>query len=39
MRNNNSNEICDYFDTDWAGNFDKKPTTYFCTFIGENLVT
>jgi hypothetical protein len=39
MRKNNTNAICGYSDADWAGNFDRKSTTGFCTFVGGNLVT
>jgi hypothetical protein len=39
MKNNNFNEVCGYSDADWAGSFDRKLTTSFCTFIGGNLVT
>ena len=39
MKNNNSNAICGYSDADWAGSFDRKSTTGFCTFVGGNLVT
>jgi hypothetical protein len=39
MKNNNSNELCGYSDADWAGSFDRKSTTGFCTFVGGNLVT
>ena len=39
MKNNNSNEVCGYSDADWAGSFDRKSTTGFCTFVGGNLVT
>ena len=39
MKNNNYNEICGYSDADWAGSFDRKSTTGFCTFVGGNLVT
>ena len=39
MKNNNSNTICGYSDADWAGSFDRKSTTGFCTFVGGNLVT
>jgi hypothetical protein len=39
MRKNNTNAICDYSDADWAGIFDRKSTTGFCTFVGGNLVT
>ena len=39
MENNSSNEICGYSDADWAGSFDRKSTTGFCTFVGGNLVT
>jgi hypothetical protein len=31
--------ICGYSDADWAGSFDRKLTTGFCTFMDENLVT
>jgi hypothetical protein len=39
MKNNNSNEICGYSDVDWAGSYDRKSTTGYCTFVGGNLVT
>src|ERR1039457_7403798 len=39
MKNNNSNNICGYSDADWAGSFDRKSTTGFCTFVVGNLVT
>ena len=39
MKNNNSNEICDYSNVDWAESFDRRSTTGFCTFVGGNLVT
>jgi hypothetical protein len=39
MKNNNSNTLCGYSDADWAGSFDRKSTTGFCTFVGGNLVT
>jgi hypothetical protein len=39
MKNNNSNVICGYSDADWAGSFNRKFTTGFCTFVGGNLVT
>ena len=39
MKNNNSNDLCGYSDADWAGSFDRKSTTGFCTFVGGNLVT
>jgi hypothetical protein len=39
MKNNNSNDVCGYSDADWAGSFDRKSTTGFCTFVGGNLVT
>jgi hypothetical protein len=35
---NNANIICGYFDADWTESFDRKLTTYFSTFMGENLV-
>jgi hypothetical protein len=38
MKNNDSNVICGYSDADWAGRFDQKSTTGFCTFVGRNLV-
>jgi hypothetical protein len=39
MRNNKTNAVCGYFDADWIGSFDRKSTTGFYTFVGENLVT
>jgi hypothetical protein len=39
MKNNNSTEVCGYSDADWAGSFDGKSITDFCTFVGRNLVT
>jgi Reverse transcriptase (RNA-dependent DNA polymerase) len=39
MKKNNTNAIYGYFDADWAGSFDRKLTTGFCTFVGGNLVT
>jgi len=39
MRKNGTNAICGYSDADWAGSFDRKSTTGFCTFVGGNLVT
>jgi hypothetical protein len=39
MKNNNSNKICGYSDSDWAGSYDRKSTTGYCTFVGGNLVT
>jgi hypothetical protein len=39
MKNNKTNAICGYSDVDWAGSFDRKSTTDFCTFVSENLVT
>jgi Reverse transcriptase (RNA-dependent DNA polymerase) len=38
MKNNNTNEICGYSDADWAGSFDRKSTTGYCTFVGGNIV-
>jgi hypothetical protein len=35
MTNNNSNDVCDYSDADWAGSYDRKLTTDFCIFVGE----
>jgi hypothetical protein len=37
MKNNNSNEICGYFDADWARIFDRKSTADFCMFVGKKL--
>jgi hypothetical protein len=40
MRNNSDINIVGYADVDWVGNpFDRKSTTDFCMFVGENLVT
>ena len=39
MKNNKSNEICGYSDAEYAGSFDRKSTTGYCTFVGGNLVT
>jgi hypothetical protein len=39
MKNNNTNAICGYSDTDWAWSFHKKSTIGFCAFVGRNLVT
>jgi hypothetical protein len=39
MKNNNSNDVCGYSDTDWVESFDQKSTTDFYTFVGGNLVT
>jgi hypothetical protein len=39
MKNNKSNEICGYTDTDWVESFDRKFITSYCTFIGGNIVT
>jgi muramoyltetrapeptide carboxypeptidase LdcA involved in peptidoglycan recycling len=39
MKRNNTNAICGYSDADWARCFDRKLTTGFFTFVGENLVT
>jgi hypothetical protein len=38
MKNNNTKEICDYFDADWDRSFDRKSTTSYCTFVGGNIV-
>jgi hypothetical protein len=35
--NNNSNDVCGYSDANWAESFDRKLTTDFCIFVGENL--
>jgi Reverse transcriptase (RNA-dependent DNA polymerase) len=39
MKNNKSNEVCGYADADWAGSFDRRSTTGYCTFVGGNIVT
>jgi hypothetical protein len=39
MKNNNTNEICVYSDTDWARSFDRKFTTGYYTFVDENIIT
>jgi Reverse transcriptase (RNA-dependent DNA polymerase) len=39
MKNNNTNEICGYSDANWAGSFDRKSITDYCTFVGGNIVT
>jgi hypothetical protein len=31
--------IVGYSDVDWAGSYDRKSTTGYCTFVGGNLVT
>jgi hypothetical protein len=36
MRRNDTNVICGYFETDWAGSFDIKSTTGFFTFMGRS---
>jgi len=39
MKKNNTNNILAYSDADWAGSFDRKSTTGYCTFVGGNLIT
>ena len=39
MRKNNTNNDVGYSDADWAGSYDRKSTTGYCTFVGGNLVT
>jgi Reverse transcriptase (RNA-dependent DNA polymerase) len=39
MRKNDSNDVIGFSDADWAGSYDRKSTTGFCTFVGGNLVT
>jgi hypothetical protein len=39
MRKNTTNTIVGYSDADWAGSYDRKSTTGYCTFVGGNLVT
>lgn len=37
---NKSTEIVGYCDVDWASDrVDRRLTTWYCTFIGDNLVT
>jgi hypothetical protein len=39
MKNNIFNETYGYSDADWAGSFNQRSTTIFCTFIGRNFIT
>jgi hypothetical protein len=39
MKNNGTNDVVGFSDVDWAGSCDRKLTTGFCTFVGDNLVT
>jgi hypothetical protein len=39
IKKNNSNDICGYTDVNWAGSFERKSTTGYCTFICGNIVT
>jgi hypothetical protein len=39
MRKNGSNNVIGFSDVDWVGSCDRKSTTGFCTFVGDNLVT
>jgi hypothetical protein len=39
MKNNNFNEICDYFDAYWGKSFDRKSTIDFCIIVGGNIAT
>jgi hypothetical protein len=39
IKKNETHAICGYSDADWAGRFDRKSTTGFCTFVDGNLVT
>jgi hypothetical protein len=39
IKNNKSNDLCGYSDADWAGSYDRRSTTGYCTFVGGNLVT
>ncbi|KAJ3702442.1 hypothetical protein LUZ61_006147 [Rhynchospora tenuis] len=39
FKKNGTNNIVGYSDADWAGSFDRKSTTGYCTFVGGNLVT
>ncbi|KAJ4771955.1 Copia protein [Rhynchospora pubera] len=38
-KQNNANLVVGYSDADWAGSFDRKSTTGYCTFVWDNLVT
>jgi hypothetical protein len=38
MKNNNSNEICGYFDANWARSFDREWTTGFYIFVGGKAI-
>jgi Reverse transcriptase (RNA-dependent DNA polymerase) len=39
MKKNDSNNVVGFSDADWARSCDRKSTTRFCTFVGDNLVT
>jgi hypothetical protein len=39
IKKNNFNDICGYTDANWAGSFERKSTTGYCTFICGNIVT
>jgi hypothetical protein len=39
MRKNETNSIIGYSYADWAGSYDRKSTTGYCTFVGGNLMT
>jgi hypothetical protein len=39
MKKNETNDVVDFSDADWAGSHDRKSTIGFCTFVGDNLMT
>jgi hypothetical protein len=39
LKNNYSNEICDFSYADWAGIIYRKLTISFYIFIGRNIIT
>jgi hypothetical protein len=38
MKKNETNDVVDFSDVDWAANCDRKSITYFCTFVDGNLI-
>jgi hypothetical protein len=39
MKQNKTNTIIGYSYVDCANSYDRKSTTRYCTFVGENLMT
>jgi hypothetical protein len=39
MKKNETNDVVSFSNADWVGSCDRKSTTGFCTFVGDNLVT